>query len=132
MSRVNVNPKALRQKLFPVDLLDAEIVQVQVDYAAPWDEENIGINWRFRIVDDRYPDFRGRQYSEFTTNTDQKPFPERSVLFCEGLQLPQEEDGTFVVDEELLEDAKVTIEMGTYFSRKNDQDRNVIKRVVRR
>jgi hypothetical protein len=132
VSIVKINPKALRPKIFPAALLDAEIVEVEPGYVAPWDEDNEGINWRFRIVDDNYPDFRGRFYSEFTTTTEGKPFSDRAVKFCRGLDVPQNEDGTYDLDPDALEDTKVTIEMGTYWSKKHEEDRNTIRSLIRR
>jgi len=128
LSHVQVNTGSLKPKAFPTGLLDAEIVLFDHPYTAPWDSENVGAKWRFRIVDDAHPDFKGRQHSQFTSTTPGKPFTDLFARFCNGCGVSASEG----FDSEELVGMTVTLEMDTYWSDKHQEERNSIKNVMKR
>ena len=115
------------KEMMPETIMEAEIIEVHSPWQTPWDEENFGVNWEFRITDENYPRWVGWRMSYFTTTTPGKYFANRYTQICKALSLDP-----LGFDTEELEGLPVGILINTYHSKKHDEDRNGIDSVLSR
>ena len=126
MAKIEFTPADMTEELIPDGMIEAEITKVEANYTAPWDPEDVGVNWRFRLTDENHPKWVGRPQSLFTTMTSGKNFQERFGQICKALGL----ESGFDTDE--LAGLQVVLQMGHYFSKKHQEDRNGINAVLSR